>query len=223
MDVRCLPFRVHRRVATHNENDNENDNEKAMLPLPKRPIAYIIGLVSFYIYPIRLLMLCEDGRSEQGDGDGALLDVAVAIFAHIKVGGIGALLATLEGKAGERHRVVGLQDEGSLGILTQGTTHGFVLALEPHGSRVVHQGELLKAVVAHPPRTDVEDVALERYLHLVHLLLVCLTTESVGARHLAICGREGCRDAHLGILGAYGGPAQLSLGQIVARHMLTYL
>ena len=74
--------------------------------------------VSFYIYPVRLLMLGENGRSEQGDGDRSLLDVAVAIFAHVEVGGIGALLATLKGKAGERHRVVGLQDEGSLGILT---------------------------------------------------------------------------------------------------------
>ena len=27
-------------------------------------------------------MLCEDGWSEQGDGDGALPDVAVAILAH---------------------------------------------------------------------------------------------------------------------------------------------
>ena len=168
-------------------------------------------------------MLGEDGWGKQGDGDGALLDVAVAEFAHIEIGSIGALFATLKGKAGERHWVVGLQDEGSLGILAQGTTHGFVLALEPHGSRVVHQGELLKAIAAHPPRTDVEDVAFERYLHLVHLLLVGLTTESVGARHLAICGREGCGDAHLGILGAYVGPAQLSLREVVARHMLTYL
>ena len=168
-------------------------------------------------------MLGEDGRGKQGDGDGALPNVAVAILTHVEIGGIGALLAALKGKAGERHRVVGLQDEGPLGILTQGTTHGFVFALEPHGSRVVHQSELLKAVVAHPPRTDVKDVAFERYLHLVHLLLVGLATESVGTRYLAIFGREGCRDAHLGILGAYGGPAQLSLGQIVTRHMLTYL
>ncbi len=142
-------------------------------------------------------MLGEDGWGKQGDGDGALLDVAVAILAHVKVGGIGASLATLEGKAGERHRVVGLEDEGSLGILTQGTTHGFVLALEPHGSRVVHQGELLEAIVAHPPRANVEDVALERYLHLVRLLLVGLAIESVGTRYLAILGREGGRNAHL--------------------------
>ena len=79
-------------------------------------------------------MLGENSRSKQGDSDGALLDVAVAILAHVEIGGIGALLAAFKGKAGERHRVVGLQDEGSLGILTQGTTHGFVLALEPHGS-----------------------------------------------------------------------------------------
>ena len=58
-------------------------------------------------------MLCEDGWGKQGNGDGALPDVAVAEFAHIKVGGIGALFAALKGKAGERHRVVGLQDEGS--------------------------------------------------------------------------------------------------------------
>ena len=168
-------------------------------------------------------MLCEDGGGKQGNGDRPLLDVAVAILAHVEVGGIGTLLATLKGKAGERHRVVGLEDEGSLGIFAQGTTHGFVLTLEPYGSRVVHQSQLLKAVVAHPPRTDVEDVALERYLHLVHLLLVGLTTESVGARYLAILGREGCGDAHLGILRAYVGPAQFPFGQVVTRHMLTYL
>ena len=168
-------------------------------------------------------MLGEDGWGKQGDGDGALLDVAVAEFAHIEIGSIGALFATLKGKAGERHWVVGLQDEGSLGILAQGTTHGFVLALEPHGSRVVHQSQLLKAVVAHPPRTDVEDVAFERHLHLVRLLLVGLAIESVGTRYLAILGREGGRNAHLDILGTYGGPAQLSLWQVVARHMLTYL
>ena len=61
-------------------------------------------------------MLGEDGGGKQGDGDRTLLDVAVAILAHVEVGGIGALLAALEGKAGKRHRVVGLQDEGSLGI-----------------------------------------------------------------------------------------------------------
>ena len=63
---------------------------------------------SVYIYPVGLLVLGEDGRGKQGDGDGALLDVAVAILAHVKVGGIGASLAALESKAGERHRVVGL-------------------------------------------------------------------------------------------------------------------
>ena len=168
-------------------------------------------------------MLCENGRGKQGDGDRSLLDLAVAIFAHVEIGGIGALLATLMGKAGECHRVVGLQDEGSLGILTQGTTHGLVLALEPHGSRVVHQSQLLKAIVAHPPRADVEDASLQRHLHLVHLLLVGLTTESVGTRYFAIFGREGCRDAHLGILGAYSGPAQFPFGQVVTRHMPTYL
>ena len=183
----------------------------------------MIGFVSFYIYPIRLLVLGEDGRGKQGDSDKTLLDIAVAVFAHVEVGGIGALFATLKGKAGERHRVVGLQDESSLGILTQGTTHGFVLALELHGSRVVHQGELLKAIVAHPLGTDIEDVTFQRYLHLVHLLLVGLATESVGTRNLAILGREGCRNAHLGILGAYGGPAQLPLRKVVARHMLSYL
>ena len=158
-------------------------------------------------------MLGEDGGSKQGNGDRTLLDVAIAILAHVEIGSIGALLATLEGKAGERHRVVGLQDEGPLGILTQGTAHGFVLTLEPHGSRVVHQSQLLKAIAAHPPRTDVEDVAFERYLHLVHLLLVGLATESVGTRYLAILGCEGCGDAHLGILGAYGSPAQLPSGR----------
>ena len=168
-------------------------------------------------------MLGEDGWGKQGDGNRSLLDVAVAEFAHIKVGGIGALFATLKGKAGERHWVIGLQDEGSLGIFAQGTTHGFVLALEPHGSRVVHQSQLLKAIVAHPPRTDVEYASLQRYLHLVHLLLVGLATESVGTRNLAIFGREGCGDAHLGVLGAYGGPAQLPLRKVVARHMLSYL
>ena len=58
-------------------------------------------------------MLGEDGRGKQGDSDKTLLDVAVAILAHVEIGGIGTLLATLKGKAGERHRVVGLQDEGS--------------------------------------------------------------------------------------------------------------
>ena len=58
-------------------------------------------------------MLCEDGRGKQGNGDRPLLDVAIAILTHVEIGGIGTLLATLKGKAGERHRVVGLQDEGS--------------------------------------------------------------------------------------------------------------
>ena len=204
-------------------NDNENDNEKTMPPLPQRPTAYVVGFVSFYIYPVCLLMLCEDGRGKQGDGDGALLDVAVAILAHVEVGGIGALLAALEGKAGERHWVVGLQDEGPLGILTQGTTHGFVLALEPHGSRVVHQGELLKAVVAHPLGADIKDASFQRHLHLVRLLLVGLAIESVGTRNLTILSCEGGGDAHLGIVWAYVGPAQLPFGQVVTRHMLTYL
>ena len=76
------------------------------------------SVLIIYIYPIRLFVLGKNGRGKQGDGDRTLLDVAIAVFAHVEIGGIGALLAALEGKAGERHRVVGLQDEGSLGILT---------------------------------------------------------------------------------------------------------
>ena len=103
-------------------------------------------------------MLCGNTQHKERPYDIILFDVPIAILAHVKVGGIGASLATLEGKAGERHRVVGLEDEGSLGILAQGTTHGFVLALEPHGSRVVHQGQLLKAIVAHPLGADIKDL-----------------------------------------------------------------
>ena len=49
-------------------------------------------------------MLCEDGWGKQGDGDRPLLDVAVTEFAHVEIGGIGALFAKLKGKADERHR-----------------------------------------------------------------------------------------------------------------------